>query len=114
MEALEGLEDYVREIVEKEGMNHTKLCLRLCELYLGMRGLSVRSRDRFCASRNICKTSQPYTQELDEVVCGAIAQVIMNHYYKPLLGSKSSSNFRLSDRFQLEMGVLSMMSFCTF
>ena len=76
MAALEGLEDYVREKVEKEGMTHTKLCLRLRELYPGMRGLSVHSTERFCASRNICKTSRPYIQELDEVVCGAIARVI--------------------------------------
>ena len=75
----EGLEDYVREKVEKEGMTHTKLCLHLRELYPGVRGFSVRSIERFCASRNIRKTSRPGTQELDEAVCGAIAQVIMNH-----------------------------------
>ena len=36
MEALETLEDYVRENVEKEGMTHTELCFHLHELYPGV------------------------------------------------------------------------------
>ena len=64
MAALEGLEDYVREKIEKEGMTHSQLSLRLRELYPGVRGLSIR------------KTSRASTQQLDEAVCGAIAQVI--------------------------------------
>ena len=50
MAALEGLEDYIREEIEKEGMTHSQLSLRLYELYPGVRGLSVRSLERFCAS----------------------------------------------------------------
>ena len=76
MAALEGLEDYVREKIEKEGMTHYQLSLRLRELYPGVRGLSVRSLERFCACKSIRKTSRPSTQQLDEAVCGAIAQVI--------------------------------------
>ena len=76
MAALEGLEDYVREKIEKEGMTHFQLSLRLRELYPGVRGLSVRSLERFCACKSIRKPSRPSTQQLDEAVCGAIAQVI--------------------------------------
>ena len=76
MAALEGLEDYVREKIEKEGMTHSLLSFRLRELYPGVRGLSIRSLERFCACKSIRKTSQPSTQQLDEAVCGAIAQVI--------------------------------------
>ena len=57
MAALESLEDYVREKIEKEGMTHSQLSVRLCELYLGVRGLSIRSLERFCASKSIRKTS---------------------------------------------------------
>ena len=76
MAALEGLEDYVREKIEKEGMTHSQLSLRLREQYSGVRGLSVRSLERFCACKSIRKTSWPSTQQLDEAVCGAIAQEI--------------------------------------
>ena len=65
MALLEGLEDYVREKIEKEGMTHSQLSLRLRELYLGVRGLSVRFLERFCACKSIRKTSR-----------GTIAQVI--------------------------------------
>ena len=80
MAAVKGLEDYVREKIEKEGMTHSQLSLRLRELYLGVRRLSIRSLERFCASKSIRKTSQASTQQLDEAVCGAIAQVI-NYLY---------------------------------
>ena len=76
MAALEGLEDYVREKIEKEGMTHSQLSLRLRELYPGVRGLSIRSLERFCASKSIRKTSRASIQQVDEAVCGAIAQVI--------------------------------------
>ena len=76
MADLEDLEDYVREKIEKEGMTHSQLSLHLHELYLEVRGLSVRSLERFCACKSIRKTSRPSTQQLDEAVCGAIAQVI--------------------------------------
>ena len=76
MSALEGLEAYVREKIEKEGMTHAKLSVHLREVYPGVNGFSVRSLERFCADKNIHRTSRPSADELDEAVRGAIAQVM--------------------------------------
>ena len=75
MSALEGLEAYVRKKIEKEGMTHAKLSVHLRVIYPGMKGFNVNSLERFCANKNIHRTSRPSTGELDKAVRGAIAQV---------------------------------------
>lgn len=52
-----------------------KLSKNLQELYTGIRGFSVRSLERFCAQKNIHRTSGLQTNEVDIVVAGAVAKV---------------------------------------
>ena len=92
---MESLEDYVREKIEKDGKTHFQLSLHLRELYLEVRGLSVRSLERFCVSESIRKTSQPSTQQLDEAVCGAIAQVI-NYVRKTALVNQVRADLQVA------------------
>ena len=79
MSALEGLEAYVRDKIEKECMTHDMLSVHLCVVYPGMTGFSVRSLEMFYGNTNIHRTSRPSTRELDEAVSGAIVQV-QNHF----------------------------------
>ena len=75
MAALEGLEDFIREKIEKEHWTHKELSAHLQHAYPGQRGTSVLSLERFCSVKGIHKTARLSTQHLDEVVSDAIAKV---------------------------------------
>ena len=80
MAALEGLEDFIREKIEKEHWTHKELSAHLQHAYPGQRGTSVRSLERFCSVKGIHKTARLSTQHLDEVVSDAIAKVRIRCY----------------------------------
>ena len=75
MDSLDGLEDFVREKVEKERWTHSQISEHLQQAYPGVKGFSVRSIERFCREKEIRKTARLSDQELDEAVAGAISQV---------------------------------------
>lgn len=75
MANLDELEATVREKVENEGWTYGKLSKHLQELYPGVRGFSVRSLERFCAAKNIHRTSRLKAKEVDSVVAGAVSKV---------------------------------------
>ena len=95
MAALDGLEDYIREQVEKQHMIHARLSSRLQELYPGVRGFSIRSLERFCNAKNIHKTARPSAQQVDNAVSSVITQVI--HYCTCLYSSHSSKRLKLAE-----------------
>ena len=53
MDSLDGLEDFVREKVEKDRWTHSKLSEHLQQAYPGEKGFSVRLIERFCSERGI-------------------------------------------------------------
>ena len=57
MAALEDIEDFVREKV-KSKCTHKQLSNHLKEVFPGQRGFSVRSIERFCAEKEITKTTR--------------------------------------------------------
>ncbi len=75
MAALEGLEDYIREKIEKERWTHSQLSAHLLHIYPGLRGTSIRSLERFCSAKGIHKTARLSTQQLDQAVADAVAKV---------------------------------------
>ena len=87
MAGLEHLESLIREKVEKERWTHDRLSDFLQRAYPGVRGLSVRSLQRFCSEKGIHKTARISEQELDRVVADAVAKVnhalakMQNHKY---------------------------------
>ncbi len=56
MSVLEGLEDFVRDKVEKERWTHKQISAFLEGIHPGQRGFSVRSVERFCSYKGIHKT----------------------------------------------------------
>ena len=78
MANLEGLEAFIRKKVEKERWTHVKLSAFLRESYPGMRGVSIRSMERFCSVKGIHKSSRLSKQQLDEAVSDAIAKVYIS------------------------------------
>lgn len=76
MAALDGLEDYIRNLIEREHMTLPQLSFHLQELYPGVRGFSIRSLERFCSENNIHKTARLSAQQVDNAVSSAITQVI--------------------------------------
>ena len=75
MSAFEGLEDFVREKVEKERWTHKKTSDFLQKNSTETRGLSERSVRRYCASKDIHKTPRIDDQMLDDRVASATAMV---------------------------------------
>ena len=74
MSAFEGLEDFVREKVEKERWTHKKIDF-LRKSSAKTRGLSERSVRRYCASKDIHKTPRIDDQMLDDRVASATAML---------------------------------------
>ena len=75
--SMDGLEDFVREKVEKDRWTHSKISEHLQQAYPGAKGFSVRPVERFCSEKGIRKTARLSEQELDEAVAGAISQVFI-------------------------------------
>ena len=74
--SLEGMEDFVRSKVVGEQWTHLQLSCHLQSLYPGVRGFSVRSIQRFCASKDIHRTSQLDRHEVEQAVTEAVMKVI--------------------------------------
>ena len=72
---LSDLEDLVRERIEVERWTHKKLSLYLNQMYPQQKGFSLRSIQRFCAEKDIHKSTRLDTNSLDEVVEDAIKKV---------------------------------------
>jgi len=77
MKTLLGLEDFIREKVEKERWMHAKISAHMQQAYPRDRGFCVRSLERFCSAEGIHKTARLSELELDEAVAGAIAKEMM-------------------------------------
>ncbi len=75
MSVLENFESLIRQKVEKERWTHKQISDFLKRRYPGVRGLSVRSIERLCCSKNIHKTVQILERELDDIVCTAVSKV---------------------------------------
>lgn len=75
MSALDFFEGYIRDKIVKERWTHVKLSVHLQRLYPTMKGLSVRSLQRFCQEKDIHKTSRLKSTEVDAAVADAIAKV---------------------------------------
>ncbi len=90
MSALEGLEDFVRDKVEKERWTHKQISAFLEGIHPGQRGFSVRSVERFCSYKGIHKTPRLDDQTLDEAVSRATDMVsnVMCHWFVQCPGWK--------------------------
>ena len=75
MAQLEQFEDFVREKIEKEQWNHEQLSTYFSAKYQGKKGFSIRTVRRFCAEKNIRKTTKLSDADVDECISEAIAQV---------------------------------------
>lgn len=78
MAALDALEDFVRERIEKDRWTHARLS---DYAYPGEKGFSVRSVERFCSEKNIHKTSRVQTHVLNQAVMDAITKVKIKQLY---------------------------------
>jgi hypothetical protein len=76
MAALDGLEDFIRDKVERDHWTHSQLSDYLQQTYPGERGFSVRSLQRFCAESNIYKTARVSGSVLNQAVTDAIGKVV--------------------------------------
>lgn len=81
MAALDALEDFVRERIEKDRWTHARLSDYLQLAYPGEKGFSVRSVERFCSEKNIHKTSRVQTHVLNQAVMDAITKVKIKQLY---------------------------------
>ena len=73
--SLDAFEDYIREKIEKQHMTHGKLSEILSARLPGVRGLSIRSIERFCQEKGIHKTSRLSQVEVTQAVGEAVAKV---------------------------------------
>lgn len=76
--ALEEFDSFIREKIEKK-WTHKAISTYLVSKYQGMRGLSTRSVQRYCAGNNIHKSARLSDQDLDTVVSNAAYKVIYKY-----------------------------------
>jgi len=74
--ALEELEGFVRHRIEVQKFTHKKLQRELHERFPGEKGFSISSIEKFCAQKDIKRTTDIDEQHLDEVISQAVSQVI--------------------------------------
>ena len=67
-DGLAGIEDVIREAVEKWSLTHAQISARLRTAYPSLRGLSAASVKRFCLSKNIHRTARLDQSTLDRLV----------------------------------------------
>lgn len=75
MAQLKQFEDFIRDKIEKEQWTHEQLSRYFSAKYPGERGFSIRTVRRFCAEKNISKTTKLCDADVDECISEAIAQV---------------------------------------
>ena len=73
--SLEGLEDFVRQRVEVDRVSQRQLSEELKTCFPESKGFSLRSIERFCAEKNIHKTSRLSNTEVEQAVSEAVAKV---------------------------------------
>ena len=73
--SLDVFEEYILHKVEVECISHKQLSDELKACYPGFKGFSVRSIERFCAEKEIHKSSRLSSSELERVVSTAVAKV---------------------------------------
>ena len=80
MAALEELEDMKAVIEEKlsQGLTYVDISRQIQEQYPNVKGFSIRSIERFCASHGLHKTSRLSQHELQKVVTTAVHQVCIS------------------------------------
>ena len=69
-----GCDDFIAKRVQ-DGHTCQQIALELQHLYPGCPGFSARSVRRFCSRKNIHRSSRLSTQEVNDVVEHAVAQV---------------------------------------
>lgn len=74
-ELLEQLEDLVRDLVEQRSWTLSRVSDYLQHSYPGVRGLSLRSVERFCGTKGIHRTSRLGNDEVDRAVSNAVGMV---------------------------------------
>ncbi|XP_019859201.1 PREDICTED: uncharacterized protein LOC109587405 isoform X2 [Amphimedon queenslandica] len=84
------MEDFVHSKVVGEQWTHLQLSCHLQSLYPGVRGFSVRSIQRFCASKDIHRTSQLDTNEVEQAVTEAVTKVGPTYGRKTMKGLLAS------------------------
>ena len=77
--SLADLESFVRGKIEEEKWTHRRLSEYLMRRYSNTRGFSIRTIKRFCADKNIHRTSRLNEDELDEVVSQSVRMVCHTH-----------------------------------
>ena len=75
MSRLEELEDYIRKRIVEDGVSQLHLCEELKATYPESIGFSERSMRRFCASKDIHRTSRLSKEALNEAVMLGGSQV---------------------------------------
>ena len=76
--SLADLESFVRGKIEEEKRTH-RLREYLMRSYSNTHGFSTRTIKRFCADKNIHRTSRLNEDELDEVVSQSVRMVCHTH-----------------------------------
>ena len=69
------LEHVIRQKIETEKWTHSQLSTFLKTQYVGTKGISVRSLQRFCSAKGIHKSSRASITTVDEAVLEAVGKV---------------------------------------
>ena len=83
IDKFDDMESFIRYKIEVENCSQKELSALLQQSFPGMKGLSVRSLQRFCSSQDIHRTSRLEEDELDQVVEESVNQVCNAQYYTP-------------------------------
>ena len=73
--SLEGLENFFWQWVEVNQVSQRQLSEELKTYFPESKGFSLRSIERFCAEKNIHKTSRLSNNEVEQAVSEAVAKV---------------------------------------
>ena len=69
------VESFIRTKIEGENFTHQRLSDSLQKIFPGQKGFSIRSLQRYCASKDIHKTSRLNKNDLDEIVEESVNEV---------------------------------------
>ena len=98
LEGITDMENTIRKMVEVDRKSYQQISEELKIEFPGMRGLSARSVQRFCVSKNIHVTSRLSPLELSEVVTSAIGRVGPTYGRKTMKGFLASKGIRVGQR----------------
>ncbi|XP_068747843.1 uncharacterized protein [Montipora capricornis] len=91
-------EEYVRHLVQNEGMTLSQISEKLKRCHPNQRGLSERSVRRYCKEHGITRRSNISNEELDDVVRNSVSKVGPTWGRKMLTGFLKSNAITVSER----------------